>query len=156
MKSLIILIWLLCGPSEDFKYILINDILYKIPESEIIIIKTINKIQEKDITIFKFDKDSCNASSVEWIKIASLNPQSNDPYRNYRVKTTPLFICEGKFVNTEYIYPEDIESMGPIPKDEAISKYGCKGLNPIFLVNLRYGRKIQDKPVGGIKFRQGT
>jgi hypothetical protein len=44
--------------------------------------------------------------------------------------------------------------MGIIPKDEAISKYGCKGLNPIFLVTLRYGKKIQNKPVGGIKIRQ--
>lgn len=156
MKPLIILIWLLFGPSEDAKYILINDILYKIPEKDITIIKTTNNIQEKDITIFKFDKDSCNTSSVEWIKVASLNPQSNDPYINYRVKTTPLFICEGKFVNTEYIYPEDIESLKPIPKDEAISKYGCKGLNPIFLVTLRYGKKIQNKPVGGIKIGQGT
>jgi len=153
MKSLIILIWLLFGQSEDPKYIIINDILYKIPESEIANMKSINNIQEKDITIFKFDKDSCYVSSVECIKVESLNPQSNDPYRNYRVKNTPLFICEGKFVSTDYIYPEDIESMGPIPKDEAISKYGCKGLNPIMLVKLRYGRKIQDKPVGIIKIR---
>lgn len=148
-----IFIWLLYGTSEDPKYILINNILYKIPESEIAIIKTTNNIQEKDIAIFKFEKDSCNTLSVEWIKIPTVNPQSNDPYKNYRVKTLPLFICEGKFVSTDYIYPEDIESMRPMPKDEAISKYGCKGLNPIYIVTLRYGKKIQNKPVGIIKIR---
>ena len=138
---------------EDPKYILINDILYKIPESEIATIKTTNNIQENDISIFKFDKDSCYASSVEWIKIANLNPRS-DPYLNYRVKATPLFIYEGKFVSTDYIYPEDLKSMRLIPKDEAISKYGCKGLNAIFLITLHYGKKIQNKPVGIIKIKQ--
>ena len=100
MKSLIILICLLFGQSEDPKYIIINDILYKIPESEIAIIKTTYNIQDKDVTIFKFDKDSCNVSSIEWIKLPSLNQQFNDPYRNYRAETTPLFILDGKFVDT--------------------------------------------------------
>ena len=157
MKSLIILIWLLFGQSEDPKYIIINDILYKIPESEIANMKSINNIQEKDITIFKFDKDSCNVSSIEWIKLPSLNQQFNDPYRNYRAETTPLFILDGKFVDTEYIYQNDIQSIELLHIDKAISKYGCKGLNPIFILRLQYGKIIQSKPVGAgaMKFSKG-
>src|SRR5450759_998214 len=123
MKSLIILIWLLFGQSEDPKYIIINDILYKIPESEIANMKSINNIQEKDITIFKFDKDSCFLSSIEWIRIPSIKAQSNDPYIKYRAKTTPLFILDDKFIDTEYIYQNDIQSIEPLHIDKAISKY---------------------------------
>jgi peroxiredoxin len=158
MKSLIILIWLLFGQSEDPKYIIINDILYKIPESEIANMKSINNIQEKDITIFKFDKDSCFLSSIEWIKVPNMNAQNNDPYLKYRVKTTPLFILDDKFVDTEYIYQNDIQSIEPLHVDKAISIYGCKGLNPIFILRLQYGKKIQSKPVGAgaPKFSQVT
>jgi peroxiredoxin len=157
MKSLIILIWLLCWPLENTKYIIINDILYKIPENEITIIKTTNKIQKKDITIFKFDKDSCLSSSIEWIRVPGINARFNDPYGNYRAKTTPLFICDGKFVDTDYIYQDDIQSLAPIPIDKAILTYGCKGLNPIFILKLRYGKIIQSNPVGAgaMKFSQG-
>jgi peroxiredoxin len=150
--------WLLYCPSEDSKYIIINDILYKMPESEITIIKTTNNIQGKDITIFKLDKDNCYTSSVEWIKVPNLNQQFNDPYKNYRAKTTPMFICEGKFVDTDYIYQDDIQSLALIPIDNAILTYGCNGLNPIFILKLRYGKIIQSNPVGAkaMKFSQGS
>ena len=148
MKSLIILFLILCFPTEDQKYIIINDILYKMPDNEISILKAKYNVQEKDIRIFNFDKDSCFASSIEWIIIPKLNAQINDPYFNFRAKTTPLFICQGKFINTDYIYQDDIQSIEPLPKDIAISKYGCRGLNPIFNLKLRYGKTIQSNPVG--------
>jgi peroxiredoxin len=147
MKLLLILIWLLFSPLEDQKLIFLNDILYKMPEGELTLIKTTYNIQEKDITIFKFNKDSCGVSSVEWIKIPTLN-ESNDPYNKYRAKTNPLFICDGKFVDTEYIYQDDIQSIEHMRIDKAISIYNCKGLNPIFIIKLRFGKFIQSKPVG--------
>ena len=71
MKSLIILICLIFNSSEESKYILINDILYKIPESEISKFKTANKGLAKDITTFEFNNDNCFAPAVEWIKVLS-------------------------------------------------------------------------------------
>lgn len=147
MKSLIFLILILIGRSEDPKYIIINDILYKIPESEIANIKTINNIQAKDITTFKFNKDSCFLSEIELIKVPNINAQKNDPYIRFRVKTTPLFILDDKFVNIEYIYQTDIQSIEPLHFDQAISKYGCKGLSAIFNIVLKKGKSVQSKPV---------
>jgi len=154
MKSLIILIWLFWSSSEELKFILINDILYKMPDSEITKFKKANNILEKDITTFKFSDDSCFAPLVEWIEVTSFKAQLNDPYKNYRVPTTPLYVCEGKFIGIEYIKPEDILSIGIIPKDESVSRYGCKGLNPIFLIKLQSGRTIQSKPTGRLKITQ--
>ena len=68
---------------------------------------------------------------------SKLNGQFSDPYINYRVPTNPLYLYEDKFIGIEYIYPEDIQSIGPIPKDEAISIYGCKGFNPMFKIKLQ-------------------
>jgi len=55
----------------------------------------------------------------------------------------------------EYFYPpSDIESITLLPIDKAISKFGCKGLNPIFILKLKKGKIIQNKPVGGIIIRR--
>ena len=138
----------------DLRYLLINEILYRIPVSEIVKIKTDYQIQDKDIRTFRFTEDNCYASSVEWIKIAGINPRINDPFRNYMVKAAPYYILEGRFIDIDYIYPADLESMSVIPKDEAISKFGCKGLNTILKIQLQPGKKIQSTPVGGIKISQ--
>jgi thiol-disulfide isomerase/thioredoxin len=148
MKLFMTLLWLLCSSSDGPKFVLLNDILYKIPESEIAAIKAKYEIQPKDITIFHFKEDSCPASVIEWLRIPSLDPHIHDPYSKYYAKTTLLFLCDGKFVDTDYIYLEDVQSMVHLDVDKAIEKYGCKGLNPIFILTLQVGKKVQSKPVG--------
>jgi thiol-disulfide isomerase/thioredoxin len=117
------------------------------PQSQITNIKATYNIQEKDIIKFEFDKESCYAPMIESINIGSLSPESNDPFRNYIVDITPLFIYEGKFVKAECINSVDIQSIRFLPKEEAVANFGCKGLSPIVDVKLRNGKTIQDKPV---------
>lgn len=154
MKIFIFLFCLVTNPPDDHRYLLINDILYRIPVGEIARIKEDYKIQDKDIKIFRFADDSCYSSSVEYIRIATIDERLNNPFRIYMVKSTPYYILDDSFIDIDYVYPEDIRSIQIIPKEEAIAKYGCKGLDPLFKILLLPGKKIQSKKVGGIKISQ--
>jgi hypothetical protein len=153
MKTIIILMWLLWSPTEQ-QIIIINDIIYKMPETEVIKIKTTYNIMDKDVIKFKFDTSSCFTSSAEWIKVNNLTQETKEAWSNYKLKTTPYFMFEGKFVGMEYFNPSDFESITILPTDEAVLKFGCKGLNPIFVIKLQKGKTKQDKPVGGMQIRQ--
>lgn len=152
MKTIIILLWLLWYPTEQ-KFIVINNILYKMPDIEVVKIKTIYKIKDMDVIKFNFDTCNCYSSLVEWINVGRITRETIEGWRSYRVETTPCFMYEEKLVGVEYFNPEDIESMIPLPKDKAISRFGCKGLNPIFIIKLQKGKTMLNKPVGGIQIR---
>ena len=84
MKIITILIFTLFSPTE--KYIIINDILYRMSEKVVTQIKQNYNIKEKDVTIFKFSQDSCYASTVEWINISSLSEDMKNTWSIFRVR----------------------------------------------------------------------
>jgi len=153
MKTIIILMWLLWYPTEQ-KFIIINDSLYKMPDVEVKKIKTTFQIMDTDVIKFNFDTCNCYTSLVEWIKIRGATRETLEVWSSYKVETNPQFMYDEKFVGMEYFYPSDIESITLLPIDKAISKFGCKGLNPIFILKLKKGKIIQNKPVGGIIIRR--
>ena len=53
--------------------------LYRIPVSEIVKIKTDYQIQDKDIRTFRFTEDNCYASSVKCIKISQRSLENHSP-----------------------------------------------------------------------------
>ena len=124
------------------------------PDTELAKIKTTYNIKDKDVVTFKFDSLNCFTSLAEWIKVDNITQETKEELSNYRVKTTPYFIYEEKFVGIEYFYPTDIESITLLQIDKAIFKYDCKGLNPIFIIKLKKGKIIQNKPVGGILIKR--
>ncbi len=147
-----LLIYFMCTlwALSDSEYVIINDTLYEMPKNNVTKIITDYNVLAKNIDMIKIDKDSCNVEEVIWIKddIAAKNE-----WKVYKVKSDPLFLFEGKFVDMKYFYPIDIKSINLYPVGEAIINFGCKGLNPIFLIELKQGKTIQDKPVGGIVVR---
>jgi hypothetical protein len=153
MKTIVMIIALFCTPMEN-GYIIINDILYKMPKSEITKIKTTYKVKDKEVVSFKFTDNRCYASFVEYIVVGEVKKEIKEEWGQYKVETTPFFLFRNKFVDIAYFYPTDIASIKPLPIKEAISKYGCKGLNPIFCITVNKGKDIQSIPVGGIMFKQ--
>jgi len=144
MRIAIIIMCLLGSPGNS-GYIIINDILYKMPDKEIAKIKTTFHIDEKDVTRFEFDKDSCFVSTVECINVKGMTQEDRESWSEYGVDIPMLFLYEGKLVPKDYFHPSDLKSLTLYSKKEAIKKFGCKGLAPIFVVQLKEGRTIQDK-----------
>ncbi len=148
--TLIMLIW----PLSDEQFIIINDILYEMPIEKINKIKANHTILDQKVFHFNTKTDSCFSASIDWIDVGIVDPESRKGWSVYSVETVPYFIYKEIFVDIDYFFPADIESFHPLPKKEAIEKFGCKGVNPIFILMLKEGKTIQKKPVGGIILRR--
>lgn len=149
-----IIIMCLLGSFGNSGYIVINDILYKMPDREISKIKTTYHVENKDVTRFEFDKDSCFASMVECMNVKGMTEEDRESWREYVVSIPILFLYEGKLVPKDDFNPSDLKSLTLYSKKEAIQKFGCKGLAPIFRVELKEGKTIKDKPVEGILLKK--
>jgi hypothetical protein len=145
IMKIVIIIMCLLGSLANSGYIIINDILYKMPDREISKIKTTYHVKDKDVTRFEFNKDSCFVSVVECVNIKEMTPEDRESWREYAVDIPMLFLYEGKLVTKDHFHPSDIKSMRFYPKKEAIQKYGCKGLATIFILQLKEGKTIQSK-----------
>ncbi|MDX9697864.1 MAG: TlpA disulfide reductase family protein [Bacteroidales bacterium] len=144
---LTIILCLLLNYIQEYQYILINDVLYKLPVTEITKIKTINNIQDKDIKTFKFNESDCFAKEIEWIKVKSIKIETDLQYKNFIVKSPAIFICEGDIINFDEINKADIQSIEPLPKDVSVERFGCKGLSPVFNLVMRKQISPNVKPM---------
>ncbi len=115
------------------------------PDREIANIKTTYHIDNKDVTKFEFNKDSCSVSTVECINVKEMTREDRESWSEYAVDMLMLFLYDGKLVPKDYFHPSDLKSLTLYPKKEAIKKFGCKGLATIFEVQLKEGKTIPDK-----------
>ncbi len=148
-----IIIMCLLGSLDNSGYIIINDILYKMPDKEIAKIKMTYHVDNKDISRFEFDKDSCFALMVECINVKGMTEEDRESWRGYVVSIPILFLYEGKLVPKDDVNPSDLKSLTLYPKKEAIQRFGCEGLAPIFKVELKEGKTIkmsQSKKISNI------
>ena len=151
-----ILIFLLClfALNVISDYVIINNTIYKIPNYKIDKLKQKYGIRNDDLLVLNFAEDSCMTSYVEWIKSDVIEKSTIADLKEYTVENSPLFLIEGKFVDIKHVLPADIISINKLSLEEAISLFGCKGLNPIFDIKLKEGASIKKNPVGGIMIRK--
>lgn len=142
MKLAIILLCLFAS-IENSGYLIINDILYKMPKNEIVRVKTAYHIDRRDVVRFEFDKDSCFTSTVECINVKGMTEEDRESWSQYIVNIPMLFLYEGKLVSKDSFHPSNLKSLTLYPKKEAIQKFGCEGLAPIFRVELKEGKTIK-------------
>ena len=136
MKIALIVLSLLMGLGNT-RYIIINNILYEMSNHEYSKIKKAYDINNTDIIKFEFNKDSCFISEAECIHIKNLTEKDREIWREYVVDIPILYLYEGKLVSKDHFHPSKLKSLNLYSKTEAIKRFGCKGLAPIFEVRLK-------------------
>lgn len=153
---IIILFFIFTSFSTPDNYILINDTLYKLSVKQIQDFKDEFNIKKEDIQIFLFADDECYANRIEWVNLRFndnliLETNLRNKYQKFKVNSLePIFLWQNKKVNISYFNSVDIKSIKPLEKDKAIKKFGCRGLFPVFTIELKPGKVKLENPTGDI------